>query len=213
MCAASHMMLLYMKRCHIKWHHCCQSWSAISKDKSAGGLLAANLDQRIHKTLSEAFLWEQLKFTLPDVVIESHLQRARIMHTETKVSAVAQYYNRVSALRARYIYFTMHEFFSLYFFKTEHDWTLTTSLHTMHYIQYLTCCMWWYTSQAFNAFHVLSLKELLVTHCIIHTFVSLDISKFWGNGWSRFNIATLAIRYWKDWRRKTRSCFMIGFVD
>ena len=68
----------------------------VTKDKTQSGYLATNISPNLYDVCLEGLLWEQLKLSLPDGVVDIYTQWSRIHRVETKAFGVAHCYNGVS---------------------------------------------------------------------------------------------------------------------
>ena len=74
----------------------CAGNVCVLKDKRKGGCLATNISSHVHDAIGESFLYEHMKQSLPDGVLELDTQRSRLNRVESRAIAVAQQYNKVS---------------------------------------------------------------------------------------------------------------------
>lgn len=65
------------------------------QDKAAGGLLNVNLDPLIRATISESLLWEQMRLSVPESMVELTPHKHNLWRHEVKASTIAQCYNKV----------------------------------------------------------------------------------------------------------------------
>ena len=65
------------------------------QDKAAGGVLNVNSNPLIRATISESLLWEQMRLSVPESMIELNPYKHSLWRHEVKASTIAQCYNKV----------------------------------------------------------------------------------------------------------------------